>query len=172
MTLQQDNWRLKKELQQYRLIQRKFNKIKRFVMGNIGTKHTDFVECIYKSKHVWSNKLSYLAGIIDGEGHIKIEKNGTLRFIVGMTDKNTINWIYNNFGGNISEQKCKSGKPFYVWRMNSGADLIQLSIFLIPFLITKKQIVIDAFDKMYNKIKSLEQTIGVFQFTKEDQCPT
>lgn len=114
----------------------------------------------HKKPVLWSNKLSYLAGIIDGEGYIKIEKWGTIRITVSMTDKNVIKWIYNNFGGVYTVQKRKTvtGKIIYTWRMNQTRDLLFLMFMIIPYLIVKRKKVIDSLKKLLTKMGKLEHT--------------
>ncbi len=102
------------------------------------TPTVDFVTSYRKSKQTSSNRVAYLAGLVDGEGYLKKEKHGTLRLVVGMTHEPTIEWIQKHFGGNIAVQKTAKGRSFYVWRMNQGRDLFYLLLFLIPFLVTKK----------------------------------
>ena len=131
-----------------------------------GTKSTDFINKYHKHRGLWSNKIAYLAGLVDGEGYLKVEKWGTIRLIIGMTDKKTINWIYENFGGNIAKQKRPNGKPFYVWRMNQGKDLFYLLLLLIPFLVTKKKKLVNAFKQLIRKFTRLEHTISSLKIRK------
>jgi len=123
------------------------------------TKTTDFINKYHKNPKTWSNKLAYLAGLIDGEGYLKVEKWGTIRIVIGMTHKETIDWIYDNFGGNITKQVTPKGGPFYVWRMNQGKDLFYLLLLIIPFLITKKEILIQAMKDLIDKFGKLEHTL-------------
>lgn len=91
-----------------------------------------------------SNKLAYLAGIIDGEGYVKVEKWGVVRLVVGMTDYRTIRWIYDTFGGTLSKpQILKSKKRFYVWRLNDAFENLKLMVLIYPYLICKKQLVLE-----------------------------
>ena len=132
---------------------------------NYKHKTTKFYETFWKKKVLFSNKLAYLAGLIDGEGCLKIENHGTIRLIIGMTDRKAIYWIYQTFGGNIGIDKTKKGKNFYVWRMNQGKDLFYLLLLVMPFLITKKQIIYDSFKKIVNKFYSLEHTFFPFNIS-------
>jgi len=141
-------------------VKQQYAGIFRLLKQNKGTKTTDFINKYHKNKVLWSNKVAYLAGIIDGEGCLKIEKWGTIRLIIGMTDRKTIYWIYNNFGGNVTKQKTPKGQPFYSWRMNQGKDLFYLLLLVIPFLITKKKKLVDAFQKLIKKFEKLEHTFG------------
>ena len=125
-----------------------------------GTKTTDFINKYHKNRYLWSNKIAYLAGLVDGEGYLKTEKWGTIRLIIGMTNRKTIYWIHENFGGTVARQKCQSGKMFYVWRMNQGKDLFYLLLLLIPFLVTKKKKLIGAFESLVKKFGKLEHTFA------------
>lgn len=133
--------------------------IRRLLKQNKGTSTTDFINKYHKNKGIWSNKIAYLAGIVDGEGYLKMEKSGTIRLIIGMTDKKTIKWIYDTFGGSMNKQKTAKGKLFYVWRMNQGKDLFYLLLLIIPFLKTKKKKLVDAFHILINKFSELEDTL-------------
>jgi len=121
----------------------------------------DFIDS-YNKKRNWSNRVAYLAGLIDGEGYLQIRKDGQIRLRIGMTDKPTIQWIKENFGGSISEQKTKKGKPFYVWHMNQGAALIYLLLLVIPFLVAKKEIVVIGMKNLIDTYASLQHTLGNF----------
>jgi len=138
---------------------RKFTGIFKLCKQYKHTKTTNFINKYHKAPHLWSNKIAYLAGLVDGEGYLKIEDWGTIRLIIGMTDKKTIKWIYNNFGGNITYQKTPAGKDFYVWRMNQGKDLFYLLLLLIPFLVTKKKKLVSAFKKLINVFSKLEHSL-------------
>lgn len=140
----------------------KFRNIFKLLKQNKKTKTVEFINKYHKNYKLWTNKLAYLAGLIDGEGYLKIEKWGTIRLIIGMIDKKTIYWIYNNFGGNVKIQKTKKGKKFYVWRMNQGKDLFYLLLLVIPFLVGKKKELIRAFQKLIIKISKLEHTLYSF----------
>lgn len=124
-----------------------------------GTRTTDFINQYHKYPKKWSNKVAYLAGLVDGEGHLKVEKSGTIRLTIGMSHHGTIQWIYDNFGGNMTEQKTSKGKPFYVWRMNQGKDLFYLLLLLIPFLVTKKEILTGAMTALIRKFSELDHTL-------------
>ena len=107
----------------------------------------------YKKPSKTTHNLAYLAGLIDGEGYLKIEKWGTIRLIIGMCSKKTIYWIKNNFGGSVHIQKTAKGKNFYVWRLNQGKDLFYLLLLVLPFLVNKKKLLADALIKMVKKFE-------------------
>jgi len=91
------------------------------------------------------NKLSYLAGIIDGEGTIGIyhnRKSGEYqaRFYIVNTDKRLIDWIVENFGGSVYSRinpKHKNWKRKYEWCL-TGKRIDKIIEGLIPFLLIKK----------------------------------
>ena len=98
-----------------------------------------------KSRKVELHKLSYLAGLIDGEGYVKIEKWGTIRLTIGMTNYKPIKWCHNNFGGTFDvDQITTGGKKFYMWRLNNSLCVLNLFILLYPFLMVKQKTVLQA----------------------------
>ena len=123
------------------------------------TSTVDFINKYHKNYHFWTNKIAYLAGLVDGEGYLKIEKWGTIRLIIGMCDKKTIYWIKKNFGGNVKHQKTHNGRKFYVWRMNQGKDLFYLLLLIIPFLINKKKRLVKAFEILIARFNKLESQL-------------
>lgn len=151
------------KLEKIRSKQQEFSRVFRLLNTHTNTDTTDFINKYHKRSKVWSNKIAYLAGLIDGEGYLKVEKWGTIRLTIGMTDEKTICWIQENFGGNVKEQKTPKGKPFYVWRMNQGKDLFYLLLLVIPFLITKKEILTDALKNLIDKLHDLEHTLKNFK---------
>jgi hypothetical protein len=102
-------------------------------------KSSKMIESFYRNNVSHTHNLAYLAGLIDGEGYVKVEKWGTIRIIIGMCAKRTIYWIRDKFGGSVHIQKTKKGRPFYVWRLNQGKDLTFLLVTILPFLKNKKQ---------------------------------
>jgi hypothetical protein len=138
----------------------KYCRINSLLRTNKETKTTDFINKYHKNKVYWSNKLAYLAGLIDGEGYLKVEKWGTIRLVVGMCSRKTIYWIHNNFGGNVTTQKTAKGRNFYVWRMNSGKDLFWLLLLLIPFLQLKKTRLVKGFELLMKRLEKYDFYIG------------
>lgn len=100
---------------------------------------------------MWSEvSLSYLAGIIDGEGSICVDIQResikyhrkfdyyTLRLSIVNTDKNLMDWLVKNFNGSYYLRKPKPGyKLCYTYRLY-GHDLANLIVACIPYLIIKK----------------------------------
>jgi len=92
------------------------------------------------------DKYSYLAGIIDGEGHIHkpLIKNGRgeghyyARIIVVNTNKDLINWLKSEFGGSIATSKARgSSQTSYRWTVQ-GKAAESLGRIVQPLLICKK----------------------------------
>ena len=153
----------KKKLEKIKQKQAEFRNVFRTLNTHKNTHTTDFINKYHKRPQTWSNKIAYLAGLVGGEGCLKIEKWGTIRLALGMTDEKTIDWIYNNFGGTKTEQKTAGGKPFYVWRMNQGKDLFYLLLLLIPFLVNKKKILTEALKNLIDKFSDMEHTLKNFK---------
>lgn len=94
--------------------------------------------------------LCYFAGLLDGEGCIRIGKtksqNSKHRYDyrayiqIGMTDENPLIWVTKNIGGSYSEGKAKTvkSKICYNWVMNpiEAADILTQ---ILPYLIVKKK---------------------------------
>lgn len=88
------------------------------------------------------DKLSYLAGLIDGEGHVSLSSAGAgkKRFVIEikMTSERVINWLQNNFGG--LKQFRPSTNPNWNdqwrWRLQ-GKDAIALYEQIKPYLMVK-----------------------------------
>ena len=119
----------------------------------------NFIESYHKKRN-WPNRVAYLAGLVDGEGYFQFRNDGQIRLRIGMTDRAAIDWIKDNFGGSVLEQKTAKGKPFYVWHMNQGAALVYLILLLVPFLVTKKEIAITGFKHLVDTYAQLQHTLG------------
>jgi hypothetical protein len=104
-------------------------------------------------------KYIYLAGIIDGEGSLIISRSnrGTYnnyygRIHVKNTDYRLIQWLLNNFGGNVHDSPPKDivkHSKAYSWYFSGDAhDKEVLLLALMPYLIVKKdqaKILVDFF---------------------------
>jgi len=100
---------------------------------------------------MWTvEQLSYLAGIIDGEGSICVDlqranpKYGrkhdyfTLRLSIVNTDKNLMDWLVTNFQGTYYQRKPLPGyKICYTYRIY-GHKLADLIVACLPYFIIKK----------------------------------
>jgi len=95
-------------------------------------------------------KLSYLAGIIDGEGSISIEIQSksirhnrkcdyySLRLLVVNTNLTLLKWIQSNFGGTIRARKSlPNRRQCYRWNLFSHKAAEVLSA-CEPYMIVKK----------------------------------
>jgi len=94
-------------------------------------------------KEEW--KYIYLAGIIDGEGTIKVRQDKQHRhhlvLQVGNTCFELIKWLQDNFGGYIYERipKKRTWSKYWVWELHGVLDVSILLSKIIPYLIVKKQ---------------------------------
>jgi hypothetical protein len=93
---------------------------------------------------------AYAAGVIDGEGCIRINKHKpwkrrknyaySLWVSVGETEGQMVRFLYGNFGGHVYERKPKkpNHRPFLTWTIHSGKAREFLKC-IYPFLRTKKK---------------------------------
>jgi hypothetical protein len=120
-------------------------------------------------KQEW--KVGYLAGMIDGEGHISITNttnfSGTYHeFIVGVsnTDVSLMQWLVKNFGGNYHVSKAVNTfdqhkrdmgfcKDIYKWHVQSTMDSFAILVAVKPYLVIKKGKAIKALRLLGLKIK-------------------
>lgn len=90
--------------------------------------------------------LSYLAGIIDGEGHVAFSSCGVdrKRFVieVKMTSENVIDWLLKNYGGlkTFRGRQRPHHKDQWRWRIQ-GAAALSLYEELKPLLKVKNNAV-------------------------------
>ena len=93
-------------------------------------------------------ELSYIAGLVDGEGSISISKptnsnnSFTLEVTVTNKDKQVISWLKESFGGGI-RVKYKPEEKFYWsdcygWKISAQKGLVFLKK-ILPFLRIKKR---------------------------------
>lgn len=90
-------------------------------------------------------KLSYLAGLVDGEGSIMMLGQGKRRsrravVSIGMTDQNVIEAIRETAGGFISvkQPKKENWQTMFHWRLN-GIPAVELLEQLEPFLVIQRR---------------------------------
>jgi len=95
--------------------------------------------------------LSYLAGIIDGEGTIRIGKSSPpikypnhnpkyyAAISIGMVDKKVIEIIVKKFGSKIREECVPNRKKIYRWGTSGNKVVPNIIKQLLPYLIVKKE---------------------------------
>lgn len=92
---------------------------------------------------------AYIAGILDGEGHIslikhnaygkhkkKYENSYVYSVRVGITnkDKTLIDWLQSTIGGNVLKDKAARPSFIYRWTFNGTAKLEQFLLSVIPYM--------------------------------------
>jgi intein/homing endonuclease len=88
-------------------------------------------------------ELAYLAGLIDGEGCIRIEKSGgryretphTPTVCVTNANPTLIMWVYNKFGGHLYLKKNRTCWDIY-WLGKKAVEILKE---VYPYLIAKKE---------------------------------
>jgi len=104
---------------------------------------------------------SYIAGIIDGEGSIRINKSFTPRTIavhrvkspvynaqinLGMVDKEIPDLLKDTFGGNVREERVPGMRSIWRYSLTGRNQLIDVLNNLLPYLRIKRkhaEVVID-----------------------------
>lgn len=96
---------------------------------------------------------SYLAGLVDGEGYIGLMRlRGNYRagrtsrefyfrptLKIAMTDRKTIEWLYNSFGGTFSVRKAHhNSRESYCWALAKHQTLTFIEK-IYPYLKTKRK---------------------------------
>lgn len=85
--------------------------------------------------------LQYIAGLVDGEGHIGIHKSGTCaRLVIGMSGYKVLKYLRDTYGGSITMRpKYKDYyKQIYVWDI-TGNKAIYIILSIRPWLIIKRK---------------------------------
>lgn len=92
--------------------------------------------------------IGYLAGILDGEGCLRVNKYFDKRCStysygpvvqIGMCCRDILELFKHRYGGSIRKEKTRSGnKPVYRWKLSIKRKLIRLLKELSPMLIEKK----------------------------------
>ena len=98
------------------------------------------------------DKLAYLAGLFDGEGCVTYKKYWDVKrkdrpkkyycwriqMEIVMTDKPTIQWCADTFGGKVYDKPRKEHKMQYRWRRGFKEALF-IAKLITPFCITKQE---------------------------------
>jgi hypothetical protein len=88
------------------------------------------------------DNLSYLAGLVDGEGHVSLSSagRGKKRFVIEikMTSEKVIDWLVSNFNGakQFRPSTNPNWKDQWRWRLQ-GNDAIALYNQIKPMLLVK-----------------------------------
>jgi hypothetical protein len=88
--------------------------------------------------------LSYLAGLLDGEGSFLIQENGNSYAAIihiQMNDPEVLRWVQKTFGGVFSERGARNperNEKSYTWKLNRREEVSLLCFTLSPFLKVKK----------------------------------
>lgn len=91
---------------------------------------------------------AYAAGLFDGEGYVGIDSvcisNGKrrlphlgLRIVISQKDGAIMDWLKDNFGGNVYRQRNGSQYYIYRWRIHSE-KAEQFLRFIYPYVLIKK----------------------------------
>uniref|UniRef100_A0A6H1ZMJ5 Putative HNH homing endonuclease n=1 Tax=viral metagenome TaxID=1070528 RepID=A0A6H1ZMJ5_9ZZZZ len=93
---------------------------------------------------------AYLAGIIDGEGTIRINKTNysqkrmvspqyLAHLCLGMVDKQIPDLLKETFGGNVREERVPNRRSIWRWELTGRFQVPKVLISIFPYLIVKKR---------------------------------
>lgn len=99
-------------------------------------------------------ECAYTAGLIDGEGCIRIQKNHGLTLCVSNTSLDMLQWLRDVWGGRIyvNRHKYVNSKPFFQWQVH-GKPAVAVIRQICPYMIVKI--------KQADKAIEFEALIGV-----------
>jgi len=85
-------------------------------------------------------KLGYIAGLIDGEGSVKMRDHNQ-NIQIHNTDQKMMEWLIENFGGRVRvERRARENrKDLYRWEVTRMLDTKMLLNAVKPYLVTKKE---------------------------------
>ncbi len=95
-------------------------------------------------RHLSTEEIAYLAGIVDGEGSIIIRNNKwqTVFLVVGNTSLALIDWLGDICGATYEVGKKNGGlskKPIDTWRCLRTSNIVELLRAMLPYLKIKKE---------------------------------
>lgn len=85
-------------------------------------------------------KYAYLAGLIDGEGHVKIDKR-RFSISVEMKSQPTIEWLQKNFkGSHLVAVRLRGAETYTIhrWTVSGRTDIQKVIEGVLPYSITKR----------------------------------
>jgi intein/homing endonuclease len=88
-------------------------------------------------------KLAYLAGLIDGEGCLRINKENRIGLTITNTQLGMIEWVKENFGGRIYfEEKSRIDSKWmdcYKIEIRKTKDVVKILEAIKPYLTIKQE---------------------------------
>lgn len=95
-------------------------------------------------KRLTKLQAGYIAGIIDGEGNIDIQKGSSPRIRIAQVDKRLCDWLLLTIGeGYINKIERSKKNPkwqdVYIFQLSGWYDCLKLTLQIYPLLIVKKE---------------------------------
>jgi len=116
-----------------------------------------------------SNDISYLAGILDGEGCFSIQKSGgTYRTTIQVGNNSTalVKWLHKSFGGSVSHRAATITEEHQdIWIMASKPAIAKLLPAVIPELIVRRlqASILLEFCQKFNVGRARQYTVEQYQ---------
>lgn len=90
-----------------------------------------------------TNRDAYVAGILDGEGSISIQRRGEVRVDVGMAEKAIplLNWLHRTYGGSVrpTGKETEKWQARYCWTLTTDPAICLLRL-VAPYMTIKREI--------------------------------
>jgi hypothetical protein len=119
-----------------------------------------------------SDDVMYMAGLLDGEGHISIQnkKHPCGRIQINMTVSAPLEWCAATFGGNFNGpyDKGANNLPVYTWSTAQADTVARILSFVLPHLKVKQQDAAEVLDFLEDKNVDLPIFAGVSALVVED----
>lgn len=83
-------------------------------------------------------EYAYLAGIIDGEGHVRVSIKGSI--VLCMADVDILYWCHDHFGGTLSGRwkSERNARPRRIWGLYAKPQLIEHIPRITPYAVLKR----------------------------------
>jgi hypothetical protein len=122
-------------------------------------------------ENLFEKDLAYIAGIVDGEGYLGLNKIRELRrsnittsycphLKIAMTDSQAVEFIKECFGGTIFVRKSiangKRNKDQYVWQITNKLAIKKILVLLLPYLKVKRDTAVVILDYISLRERKIE----------------
>lgn len=91
--------------------------------------------------------LGYIAGMIDGEGSIAYQisyvEHRSYSVCIANTDRSVMDWLL-RFGGKVTTRHRPPHRDCYHWRIHAKQDVVALLEAVLPYLIIKRGLALEA----------------------------
>lgn len=131
-----------------------------------------FADDVYRAVAAVPGDIMYLAGLLDGEGHIAIQnkKHPCGRIEIKMTDPAPLQWCLSKFGGNLNgpHPKGDGHKDSFTWNTAQADTVARILAQVRPHLKVKGSAADSVLDFLDEKGVEPPQFVGISAMVVED----